>query len=692
QQNLSIVGGNYTLSDGTNPNSLLTYSCLEGYYPFPTQMRQCQRSGRWYPPLKKSKPAECLMVTCPDPLVFEYGSVSPIQMMYYVNNETTYKCFDGYKFVGSKTRVCQLNGKWSGNTPICDQSSAVCPDPGIPAGSRRTGRHFDIDDKVAYRCDNGLILIGSAERVCQESGEWTGIEPACYYKHTYDTPQEVAKAFSKAISSDLDLAVLDESSKIRLEQGGNLHIYIAIDKSDSVEEENFINSKNAMKKLIEKISFFEVTPKYELLFFATKVKEVVKITDPGNENVDIIQELDNYKYSGPEDNSGTNIAQAFHTILERMSIVKERQKATFKDVRHVIILFSDGIANMGGSADDNVAKIKYLVESVRGKDWEDYLDIYTFGVGPEINEDALNSIASKKPDERHFYKLKDIKSLEQTFDEMIGKLYGIYLFFLCQREGKESTCIGSLVNTRFVLTAAHCFTLDDTEKLHRIIVEIHNPPAYKVKSVRPHKNYNNQAKKDLGIPEFYDYDVALIELEKDVTFSANIRPICIPCTKEASHALGLPDTATCKDQGEVHISCIYIIAYEEDDTGPLFCRDNCIEDALETIKIEDRGKVKAKDIVTDNFLCTGGIDGPQGQTDDISCKGESGGALFVQKKRRLIQVGIISWGVKNLCQVDNPKSDEKSRDFHINLFRVTDFLKERLGKTGETYAPLTFIK
>ncbi|KPP78823.1 complement factor B-like [Scleropages formosus] len=404
-------------------------------------------------------------------------------------------------------------------------AAAVCPDPGIPAGSRRTGRHFDIDDKVAYRCDNGLILIGSAERVCQESGEWTGIEPACYcepltrdkitlmqqYKHTYDTPQEVAKAFSKAISSDLDLAVLDESR--------------------------------------------------------------------------------------PEDNSGTNIAQAFHTILERMSIVKERQKATFKDVRHVIILFSDGIANMGGSADDNVAKIKYLVESVRGKDWEDYL-------------------------------------------------------------------------------------------------------AYKVKSVRPHKNYNNQAKKDLGIPEFYDYDVALIELEKDVTFSANIRPICIPCTKEASHALGLPDTATCKDQEELLLKTDFEYAsfmskqlQQKNVTIKLNSkRDNCIEDALETIKIEDRGKVKAKDIVTDNFLCTGGIDGPQGQTDDISCKGESGGALFVQKKRRLIQVGIISWGVKNLCQVDNPKSDEKSRDFHINLFRVTDFLKERLGKTGETYAPLTFIK
>ncbi|MFT7802039.1 complement factor B [Arapaima gigas] len=120
------------------------------------------------------------LVTCPDPLVFEYGSVSPTQLRYYVNNQTTYECFDGSKFVGSVTRVCQPNGKWSGSTPICDRSSAVCPDPGVPAGSRRGGNSFDIDDKVTYCCDHDMVIVGSSERVCQESGEWTGTEPACY--------------------------------------------------------------------------------------------------------------------------------------------------------------------------------------------------------------------------------------------------------------------------------------------------------------------------------------------------------------------------------------------------------------------------------------------------------------------------------------------------------------------------------
>ncbi|MFT7802040.1 complement factor B, partial [Arapaima gigas] len=702
-EGLAIVGGNYTLTNGMKPRSMLTYNCPEGHYPFPSLVRYCANSGRWNPPPRRNERAECKLVTCPDPLVFEYGSVSPTQLRYYVNNQTTYECFDGYKFVGSATRVCQPNGKWSGSTPICDRSSAVCPDPGVPAGSRRGGNSFDIDDKVTYRCDQEMVLVGSSERVCQESGEWTGTEPACYYKHTYDTPQEVAKAFSKALNSDLELAALDETNqtqhakKIRLEQGGNLHIYIAIDASDSVQEENFQASKNTVKKLIEKIDVYEVTPKYEILFFATDVKEVVDIIDPGNVNVDLMKALDDFKYTDTDDKTGTDITKAFRKILEKMSIIKARSETPFKDIRHVIIFFSDGQANMGGSPDENVARIKSLVRSVEGKNRDDYLDIYTFGVGPEIEEEVLNRIRSHKDGETHFFKLKEISQLDEAFDKMIGVHFEHASKYLSA--AADSTCIGSLISSRFVVTAAHCFKLEDTENFQKIKVYVDSPRAYKVKKLTPHPKYDNQAKKNMGISEFYDYDVALIELEKDVPFTAYVRPICIPCTKETSRAIRLPDTVSCKDQGEVHIYYLYLTVYLSClciISDQILCfffwqRPNCIKDALLTVKEEHRGNVKETDIVTDNFLCTGGIDGPQGQTDDISCKGDSGGALYVQRRRRLVQVGVVSWGTKDMCKAGKPQSDETSRDFHINLFKIKDFLKQHLGKTEESYAPLTFI-
>lgn len=40
-----------------------------------------------------------------------------------------------------------------------------------------------------------------------------------------------------------------------------------------------------------------------------------------------------------------------------------------------------------------------------------------------------------------------------------------------------------------------------------------------VKLFRLHPNYNITLKKKKGVDEFYDYDVALIQLEKDVKIS-----------------------------------------------------------------------------------------------------------------------------------------------------------------------------
>lgn len=57
-----------------------------------------------------------------------------------------------------------------------------CADPGVPAGASRIGNTFGTGDTVKYICNNNLLLVGSSERVCQENGQWTGKEPACYCK------------------------------------------------------------------------------------------------------------------------------------------------------------------------------------------------------------------------------------------------------------------------------------------------------------------------------------------------------------------------------------------------------------------------------------------------------------------------------------------------------------------------------
>jgi len=54
-----------------------------------------------------------------------------------------------------------------------------CKDPGIPPGALRSGSRFQVGDRVSYRCEADLDLLGASQRVCLSSREWTGSAPRC---------------------------------------------------------------------------------------------------------------------------------------------------------------------------------------------------------------------------------------------------------------------------------------------------------------------------------------------------------------------------------------------------------------------------------------------------------------------------------------------------------------------------------
>lgn len=63
--------------------------------------------------------------------------------------------------------------------PLFSYLAGHCLNPGIPIGGRKEGSQYRIEYRVSYTCDRGLILFGSSERICQESGSWSGSEPEC---------------------------------------------------------------------------------------------------------------------------------------------------------------------------------------------------------------------------------------------------------------------------------------------------------------------------------------------------------------------------------------------------------------------------------------------------------------------------------------------------------------------------------
>ncbi|ROL50173.1 Complement factor B [Anabarilius grahami] len=674
KENLNMARGSFVLSKGYSDGSFLKYICPYGYYPS-VQSRRCQY-GLWTPKTSTRKSPECKKVTCPNPRVLENGQVTPYKERYYVNDTTTYSCHSDYKFRGSAVRVCKLNGKWSGSTPICGRDSDHCPDPGVPPGSSRTGHMFHIGDKVTYRCDSSLTLIGSKERVCQDGGQWSGTEPQCYADFTYDIPWEASEALSSALKSNIAVSQQYEEDqpekKITLDQGGKLDIYIAVDASDSIDEEDFNKAKNIIKMLIEQPAYDDILASWELI-------KCVKESKLWRESLRL-----------------THTSDLLYRDARLMSVVGKLATMTRKtDMREEFVLFRVflflvrlhvfGQANMGGNPIPKVNQIKHLVTKNDPKR-EKKLDLYVFGVGDDVNKEDINGMVSERDQEKHFFKLSDLDEVQKPFDSMIDESTSVGLCGIHQdydednkrsafpwlvqinvaRPPQGSNCMGSLVTSSYILTAAHCFKEGDTPD--RISVTLEKGLAVKVEKYILHPDYNITAKQHMGIKEYYEFDVALIQLKKAVTMSVNLRPICVPCTRETNGALKLSDSdGTCKKHGE---------------------RDACVEDAK---KAEGINVINAKDVVTDNVLCSGGT---EPKTDDVACKGEAGGATYVNKKDRLIQVGVVSWGVKDLCTKGKPDplSQADTRDYHTNLFseKIQSFLKEHLGNDNIGH-PLSFF-
>ncbi|XP_023144259.1 complement factor B-like isoform X1 [Amphiprion ocellaris] len=727
ETNMAMAGGDYKLTNKLERGSILVYHCPEGYYPYPHLARVCQPNGRWNPSPKRFSPQRCRLVECPDPNVMENGNVIPPQEKYFVGNETTYDCYSGYTLRGSTTRQCLPNGKWSGSTPICSRDSGDnCPDPGIPAGASRTGNIFGIDDTVKYTCNGNLFLVGSSERVCQENGQWTGKEPACYYKHTYDTSLEVSEAFGSAIKDSLTtLESVDdtqEGRKIRISKNGTLNIYIAVDISASIEEKHFKNARDAVLKLITKISSFSVTPNYEIVFFSSDVYEVVNILDFLDGKASLISVMEKLStFTIGEKNAGTDLNTVFKIFLDRMAFIKRRAgEEGFKEHRHVLIFFTDGAYNMGGSPLPTVERIKNMVYMNNTSDQqkqsrEEYLDIYVFAIGTVIFDDDLHPLTVGK-DGKHYFRMRDIENLQDTFDEIIDEeevkgLCGLHKEYSPDKTNfrkmfpwvafvivQKNRCLGSLVTPRFILTAAHCFKFGDTPEHVTVELDDGDGRVKRVKTFMLHPKYNISAKVDQGVKEFYDFDVALIQLEEDVKISAEARPICIPCTQETSNALKLVGDSTCKQQEEHllkdQIERLNFLTRKRETVGLKDVhaklgdnRDECIKHALTAKGITTKDERVA---VTDNFLCTGGL---SPQRDHIACTGDSGGAVFKNYELRTIQVALVSWGSKEMCIGGGVvESDRLSRDFHINLFKVIPFLKSILGNDLNEYAPLTFLE
>ncbi|KAI4499078.1 hypothetical protein M0802_005944 [Mischocyttarus mexicanus] len=185
---------------------------------------------------------------------------------------------------------------------------------------------------------------------------------------------------------------------------------------------------------------------------------------------------------------------------------------------------------------------------------------------------------------------------------------------------KRFYCGGTIINSRYVLTAAHCIDRFEPNLMSVVILEHDRNTTtetkieeYKVEQIIKHSGYSIVN---------YNNDIALIKLNNVIKFKGLMRPVCLP------------------DKGNTYSESIGIVtgwgAVEE--SGPV---SNTLQEVMVPIltNTQCRSMNYPSRRITDNMICAGYAEGSKD-----SCQGDSGGPLHVLNDTVHQIVGVVSWG------------------------------------------------